>query len=154
MPIFQDPDRQTKSAFQSRSHDQASCALKHSPDTPLAESFDGMQDEVMAGTSAQNSSMETQNRPTLHTSNREELIRSIKRGESPTWVPNRSVSDPRYMAVYSSLHPSASLKASFMFQRGDENIDPGYRFPYHRSLWMLQDSLGARYLRLNLAEWC
>ncbi|OJD24902.1 hypothetical protein ACJ73_03726 [Blastomyces percursus] len=68
------------------------------PKTPN-QGVESLEEEVIVGTSSWRSNMEAHSSPQkLQTSNREELIRSIKKGESPTWVPNRSLEE--YFATH------------------------------------------------------
>lgn len=85
MPIFQDPDRRYDSYEQWR----------HSTKEPYAPVWRaGSEKDVrMSDASSSRPDMETESSPTLHTNSREELIRRIKRGESPTWVPSPAVSN-------------------------------------------------------------
>ncbi|EEP78791.1 conserved hypothetical protein [Uncinocarpus reesii 1704] len=94
MPIFQDPDRQDSRFCPPRLQDHSHCGRQ----TPVDRQADGPRDVSMNDITSQGSNMDAQNRPTLHTSSREELIQSIKRGESPTWIPNRSLE--QYFAIH------------------------------------------------------
>ncbi|KAK2795062.1 hypothetical protein FQN51_000578 [Onygenales sp. PD_10] len=62
------------------------------PRTPVG-GFDNVEDEIMAEAASSGANMEPYSPQRLQTSDREELIRSIKKGESPTWVPNRSLEE-------------------------------------------------------------
>lgn len=90
MPIFQDPDRHN-SIFRPWLPSQSSSAIS-SPKPPRKPAHETMEDEIMEERPSLEPNMEPSNRPGLQTSSREELIRCIKNGESPTWVPNRAVS--------------------------------------------------------------
>ncbi|WEW55897.1 hypothetical protein PRK78_001332 [Emydomyces testavorans] len=98
MPILHAPGRQKDGIYQPWSHDHSRRRIQRPADMALGESIEGLQDEVMTDITSRDSNTEAQNRSTLHTSNREELIQSIKRGESPTWVPSRSLEE--YFAVH------------------------------------------------------
>ncbi|OJD15862.1 hypothetical protein AJ78_03915 [Emergomyces pasteurianus Ep9510] len=101
MPIFKDQDRQ-----EPRYHHPwpASCSpdndhLKRSEMPIQRRAQDVEEDKAMVGTSSWELNMEAGSNPQrFQTSDREELIRSIKKGESPTWVPNRS------LEVYFATH--------------------------------------------------
>ncbi|KAI1921280.1 hypothetical protein LOZ12_001209 [Ophidiomyces ophidiicola] len=97
MPIFKDPDRQSPYVFPPRSHDQSHPDVLPSLAAPAKE-IDSFQDQIMTDAIPDGPSTESQNRPTLQTSDRDELIRSIKRGESPTWVPSPSLE--KYFAAH------------------------------------------------------
>ncbi|PGH11529.1 hypothetical protein AJ80_07095 [Polytolypa hystricis UAMH7299] len=104
MPIFQDPDRQGAAAY-NRSWSTVANDGSDSEDIKsfgnLTESLsDKERNASMECLSAPGVNMDVETTPTLRTSDREELIRSIKRGESPTWVPNRSFEE--FLTKYSS----------------------------------------------------
>ncbi|KKZ65342.1 hypothetical protein EMCG_01270 [[Emmonsia] crescens] len=99
MPIFKDQDRE-----EPRYHPSwpASCTSSNDdirPSKTPKQRVENVEDEVMTCTSSWESTMEARSSPQrLQTSDREELIRSIKKGESPTWVPNRSLEE--YFATH------------------------------------------------------
>ncbi|PGH10028.1 hypothetical protein GX51_00295 [Blastomyces parvus] len=99
MPIFKDQERRELPYLHSW---PTSCTdgdddIKP-PKTPK-QGVESLEEEVIAGTSSWESNMEAQSSPQrLQTSDRGELIRSIKKGESPTWVPNRSLEE--YFATH------------------------------------------------------
>ncbi|KMU74976.1 hypothetical protein CISG_00905 [Coccidioides immitis RMSCC 3703] len=92
MPIFQDPDRQRDCSDPPWPDDRSYIQC------PADIELNGRHDKVMTDITPRESRMESENRPTLRTSSREELIQRIKRGESPTWVPSRSLEE--YFAIH------------------------------------------------------
>ena len=91
MPIFQDPDHQ--GSFHKQRPLNSACGNDlHRPTHPVAAGPEDMNDDNMSGMPPNDAKMDSSNLPKLETSDRGELIWRIKRGESPTWVPNRSVS--------------------------------------------------------------
>ncbi|EER27912.1 hypothetical protein CPC735_032480 [Coccidioides posadasii C735 delta SOWgp] len=92
MPIFQDPDRQRDCSDPPWPDDRSYIQC------PADIELNGRHNKVMTDITPRESRMESENRPTLRTSSREELIQRIKRGESPTWVPSRSLEE--YFAIH------------------------------------------------------
>lgn len=91
MPIFKDQEQQELIHH----HPWPVSSTENNDDItqpkPLKQNAE--REEVIADTSSWASNMDARSGPQrLQTSDREVLIRSIKKGESPTWVPNRSVS--------------------------------------------------------------
>ncbi|EDN02906.1 conserved hypothetical protein [Histoplasma mississippiense (nom. inval.)] len=85
MPIFKDQEQQE--------------LIHHHPWPPKPLKQNAEREEVIADTSSWASNMDARSGPQrLQTSDREVLIRSIKKGESPTWVPNRSLEE--YFATH------------------------------------------------------
>lgn len=95
MPIFQDPDRQCgydepRHSSLEQTKDTERLLGKAEHEEPSEEFTRAPNDRDVERLSPVDS-METSS-PTLEISDREELMQSIKRGESPTWVLNRTVS--------------------------------------------------------------
>jgi hypothetical protein len=90
MPIFQDPDRVLSSYRPWLGEEYSSDDDEPSP----SQNWKGNEtvDVNMGGTSPVDRGTNCYSPSQLHTSDRGELIQCIKRGENPTWVPNRSVS--------------------------------------------------------------
>lgn len=95
MPIFQDPDRQC--GYDVPLHDRPD-GKKGAERLYSRVEHEEPREEYTRAANVENlerispvDNMES-NSPTLETSDREELMQSIKRGESPTWVLNRTVS--------------------------------------------------------------
>ncbi|PGH11115.1 hypothetical protein AJ79_05060 [Helicocarpus griseus UAMH5409] len=92
MPIFKDQDRQEPRHHspwpQSSDGDLRDIRPSETPE----QRVDDVGDEVMTGTSS-GASMDAYSSQRLRMRDREELIRLIKKGESPTWVPNRALED-------------------------------------------------------------
>ncbi|EEQ88790.1 hypothetical protein RJZ56_004976 [Blastomyces dermatitidis] len=99
MPIFKDQERRELLYHHAW---PASCPDDDDDIKPTKtpkQGVESLEEEVIAGTSSWRSNMEAHSSPQrLQTSDREELIRSIKKGESPTWVPNRSLEE--YFATH------------------------------------------------------
>lgn len=96
MPIFQDPDRQCGYDEQwSSGRDGKKDVERLSGRAEEHEELDNGYTQACRGRNAERLSpvdnMDISS-STLETSDREELMQSIKRGESPTWVLNRTVS--------------------------------------------------------------
>lgn len=95
MPIFQDPDRQcgydgppySESDMRKDREGYTREEERRNTEVEYIQSVHGRNMEE----SSPVDSTEAYS-PTLETSDREELMQSIKRGESPTWVLNRTVS--------------------------------------------------------------
>lgn len=95
MPIFQDPDRQCgydhpqhNSSDGRKDAERLESRVEH--EEPGEQYTRAANDEILERLSPVDNM--DGNSPTLETSDREELMQSIKRGESPTWVLNRTVS--------------------------------------------------------------
>ncbi|KAL2000877.1 hypothetical protein VTN02DRAFT_2518 [Thermoascus thermophilus] len=89
MPIFQDPDRGRfygSWSAEPGGDDEGS----RPPARCTKDKRNNAEAIQMSGPSPVDDNMENYSLPRLHTSDREELIHRIKRGQSPTWVPNRS----------------------------------------------------------------
>lgn len=105
MPIFQDPDHRYDQHRPWRH--SLGCADECSTNE-LDEPVEGVRREndlMMSDASCSRREMQSEGGSTLHTSSREELIRRIKRGESPTWVPSPAVSNtliPCFSDIYYS----------------------------------------------------
>jgi hypothetical protein len=92
MPIFRDPDGQKPSHPSAGGHDAEGGGTGiRQPDDHM-EVLETSQDDLMEDITPSNQDMGSQSPPKLQTSSREELIESIKRGESPTWIPSPAVS--------------------------------------------------------------
>ncbi|KAL1955571.1 hypothetical protein VTO42DRAFT_8450 [Malbranchea cinnamomea] len=110
MPIFQDPDRQHGHCRSWRhSPGGAEGHTSNGPEDPTKEAG-SVEDVPMPDQSSSLQEMDTAGVPKLHTRSREELIRSIKRGESPTWVPSPALEkyfethgDPPHLRVEGEL---------------------------------------------------
>ncbi|EEH37177.2 hypothetical protein PAAG_07733 [Paracoccidioides lutzii Pb01] len=98
MPIFKDQDRGESHYHPLWSASRIPNTHNKKPTETPKQRADNDEDEVMVGASSWEANMEAQSPPKLQTSDREELIRSIKKGESPTWVPNRSLEE--YFATH------------------------------------------------------
>ncbi|KAK2764315.1 hypothetical protein FQN54_009007 [Arachnomyces sp. PD_36] len=96
MPIFQDPDRQCgygEPPLDRRHGEKDAEQLpgggeREDPGDDYSQAHNGVEAEELSPVD----SMDSTN-PILETSDREELMQSIKRGESPTWVLNRTLED-------------------------------------------------------------
>lgn len=88
--------------------------MKRPPDAMVEEVESGLpQTDVNMEESAVDTAIARYERTTkFQTSDRVELIESLKRGESPTWVPNRSVSQSPF--VRSPHHISTNESAYSM----------------------------------------
>lgn len=94
MPIFADPERRLSTATKEPEPTQLSTMdRKLSEESIRTEFCDGpLPDTPPWDTSPrQDKDSLTENMLETRTSNRAELIERIKRGESPTWVPNQAV---------------------------------------------------------------
>lgn len=93
MPIFQDPDR-VLSSYQPWLEEEPSSGDDDYRDSSRSRNWKEPEtmDVDMSGTSPVDRETSNYSPPHRQTSDRGELIQSIKRGENPTWVPNRSVS--------------------------------------------------------------
>jgi hypothetical protein len=95
MPIFQDPDRQcgydeSRPLGRDGKKDAEILSGRAGYEEPEDEGQEARYDiDAEAQSPVDNTEISNQ---TLETSDREELMQSIKRGESPTWVLNRTVS--------------------------------------------------------------
>src|SRR5262245_10192203 len=114
MPIFQDPDHQ--GSIHGQWPPNYSCGNSPQASIYAGAGTEDVNDETMSSVSPGHTKMDSSNLPRLETSDREELIWRIKQGESPTWVPNRSVSGPVYLICvrcYSNPHSIPSMLSSF-----------------------------------------
>ncbi|MCJ1305686.1 hypothetical protein MMC08_008502, partial [Hypocenomyce scalaris] len=93
MPIFHDPDQPflSKAIPAPKPVEFDSTMRRLSEESIRTEFCDGpIMDTDMDNTSPVDAGKAAPTGRTLHTSDRGELIERIKRGESPTWVPNRA----------------------------------------------------------------
>ncbi|KAK2750394.1 hypothetical protein FQN57_003874 [Myotisia sp. PD_48] len=95
MPIHQDPDRQAEcpGLWDSQFSPRPTTTYHGKHKVPEQST----EDQIMSD-SPVDQAIEVSPRSGLQTSNREELIRSIKNGESPTWVPNPTLE--QYFAAH------------------------------------------------------
>jgi hypothetical protein len=104
MPIFHDPDPAANFCeFADRLEDTASrtaAAMRRPSEESIRTQFlDGpLPDCDVEPTSPTQEVLTAMTDANLGISDRAELIERIKRGESPTWVPNRTVSQPEPLA--------------------------------------------------------
>src|SRR5579862_6744449 len=104
MPIFHDPDSAANFCeFADRLDDAASrtaAAMRRPSEESIRTQFlDGpLPDCDVEPTSPTQDVLTAMTDANLGISDRAELIERIKRGESPTWVPNRTVSQPEPFA--------------------------------------------------------
>ena len=94
MPIFEDPERRLFAAMKESEATRLKTAdRKLSEESIRTEFCDGpLPDAPPWDTPAkQDKDILTESVSGTRTSNRAELIEKIKRGESPTWVPNQAV---------------------------------------------------------------
>lgn len=95
MPVFQDLDREDHPyQLEPWGHraGEGDGSSTTTPDQPM-KMTGCLEDEPMPDLQPSQQETEAEEFPKFQTSNRQELIRSIKRGESPTWIPNPSVSN-------------------------------------------------------------
>ncbi|KAI9816221.1 MAG: hypothetical protein M1827_001822 [Pycnora praestabilis] len=129
MPIFHDPDSPPLPSLSSlfEAGGQDSTMRNPSEESIRTEFLDGpISDEDMEAVSPIDKVLAAINDARLETSDRGELIERIKRGESPTWVPNRTLGEyfqnhndrlPKHTPdsprkTTSPLLPAAELKQS------------------------------------------
>jgi len=110
MPIFQEPDR--RQFHDSWSAEPGSDDEGSRPSRFMEDKQTDVEDTKMTGTSPADSSMENYSVSKVHTGDRDELIQRIKRGQSPTWVPNRSVSSPYCPVSHDELCPKSGTAES------------------------------------------
>ena len=93
MPMFLDPDGEPHTIY--RKHSPPEIAMierKTSEESIRTEDCDGpLLDDMNDSQLHRNVAQEFKANENVETSDRAELIERIKRGESPTWVPNRKV---------------------------------------------------------------
>ena len=122
MPIYRDPDRQPESPVSDQHLMKPPLLTRQSSDESIRTEFcDGpvTDDHVVDGKKLQ----VTDDVPRPSTSDRNELIESIKRGESPTWVPGDKVKLSATLfanllcntLLFQAVRPGSSLHA-FFFQ--------------------------------------
>ena len=105
MPIFHDADPAASACeFADRLEDAVSCtaaAMRRPSEESIRTQFlDGpLPDCDVEPTSPTQEVLTAMTDANLGISDRAELIERIKRGESPTWVPNRTVSQPEPFAA-------------------------------------------------------
>ena len=94
MPIFEDPERRL--SITTKEHERTQLAImnrKLSEESIRTEFCEGplLDGPSWATSPSADEDMLAENMGGARTSNRAELIERIKRGESPTWVPNQAV---------------------------------------------------------------
>lgn len=97
MPIPQDPDQQLSRAYKPEEHPQHHVDMRRlSEESVRTEDCDGpIPDTAMdQSTLPTRNEARVSNRGEAICSDRAELMERIKRGESPTWIPNQAVSRP------------------------------------------------------------
>lgn len=112
MPIFQDPDLRVEpdGSPALNAGDEDTVMRRPSDDSIRTELCEGMlPDTKMEGTRPVDNNLNATLGQKLETSDRVELIESIKRGESPTWVPNRAVSKA---FIASEVHVDADFNTN------------------------------------------
>ena len=94
MPIFEDPERRLFTATKEPESPQLTTMDRRFSEESIRTEFydEPLPDRPLWDTSSEyNKHVLTENMGGARTSNRAELIERIKRGESPTWVPNQAV---------------------------------------------------------------
>ncbi|KAK2861269.1 hypothetical protein FQN49_004377 [Arthroderma sp. PD_2] len=133
MPIFQDPEAQDgEYSFWLPALNPRPRTPQHQHQTDVAA--EKAEDEALVDGPSFEPAMETPNCPGTQTSSREELIRRIKDGESPTWVPNRALEE--YFAAHGDSplerleekkRKSSPLLPSVELEHSPEQEAPSYR---------------------------
>ena len=92
MPMFHDPDQKSEEVSKRWSPpDPDMIERRVSEESIRTEFCDGPIPDDIEDLSPKLGSTERDAGPGVETSDRQDLIERLKRGESPTWVPNRKV---------------------------------------------------------------
>ncbi|KAL8688157.1 MAG: hypothetical protein Q9218_005863 [Villophora microphyllina] len=119
MPIFQDPEQRFSIAARTLRHGSPSSIKSTAPDeSQTAKLGDGtlldrpVSDTVGRKSVAQRRDGSSYNGGVVCTSDRNELMERIKRGESPTWIPSQTNNDERPLSSTSKPGPTPLLPAA------------------------------------------
>ena len=90
--MFHDPDRPLEELSSPWSPPEAAMIERRVSEESIRTEFcEGPIPDDVELPSPENGSTERESGPGVETSDRQDLIERLKRGESPTWVPNRKV---------------------------------------------------------------
>ncbi|KAF3480060.1 uncharacterized protein GIQ15_05407 [Arthroderma uncinatum] len=134
MPVYQDPDRCQEYSFWLTALSPLPRPVTPQRPRQTDVAAETVEDEAMIDGPSLETAMETPGCSGPQTSSREELIRRIKDGESPTWVPNRALEE--YFATHGDSplerleekkRKSSPLLPSVELERSPEQEAPSYR---------------------------
>ena len=95
MPMFHDPDHRPDGASKLTSLPECDMVERRTSEESIRTEFcEGLVLDEIPVPSNEFESAVSSVVPSVETSDRAELIERLKRGESPTWVPNRKVTQP------------------------------------------------------------